>query len=37
MPTSLLQRLVDEVREFQNKDFLKASMAICALPATADT
>ena len=36
MSTSLLQKLVDEVRKFQNKDFLKASMAVCALAASAD-
>lgn len=36
MEPSLLDKLVTEVRRYQNKDFLKAAMAVCALTANAD-
>lgn len=36
METSLLQKLVGEVRRYHNRDFLKAAMAVCALSAYAD-
>jgi len=36
MESSLLKKLVSEVRRYQNKDFLKAAMAVCALAANAD-
>ncbi len=36
MEPSLLDKLVTEVRRYQNKDFLKAAMAVCALAANAD-
>ena len=36
MERSLLDKLVTEVRRYQNKDFLKAAMAVCALAANAD-
>ena len=36
MEASLLEKLVAEVRRYQNKDFLKAAMAVCALSAFAD-
>jgi len=36
MEISLLDKLVSEVRQFHNKDFLKASMAVCALAAASD-
>lgn len=36
MEPSLLEKLVTEVRRYQNKDFLKAAMAVCALSANAD-
>ena len=36
MEHALLDKLVTEVRRYQNKDFLKAAMAVCALAANAD-
>ncbi len=36
MKRSLLDKLVAEVQRYQSKDFLKASMAVCALAAAAD-
>ena len=36
MEPSLLDKLVTEVRRYQNNDFLKAAMAVCALTANAD-
>ena len=36
MERSLIKKLVTEVRRYQNKDFLKAAMAVCALSANAD-
>ena len=36
MEDSLLKKLIAEVRRYQNKDFLKAAMAVCALAANAD-
>ena len=36
MEPSLLDKLVTEIRRYQNKDFLKAAMAVCALAANAD-
>ena len=36
MEPSLLDKLVTEVRRYQDKDFLKAAMAVCALAANAD-
>ena len=36
MERSLLDKLVTEVKRYQSKDFLKASMAVCALAAAAD-
>ncbi len=36
MERSLLDKLVTEVQRYQGKDFLKASMAVCALAAAAD-
>ncbi len=36
MDSSLLEKLATEVRRYQNKDFLKAAMAVCALAANAD-
>jgi tellurite resistance protein TerB len=33
---SILDKLVAEVRQFHNRDFLKAAMAVCALSAVAD-
>ena len=36
MERSLLEKLVTELRRYQNKDFLKAAMAVCALSANAD-
>ena len=36
MERSLLEKLVTEVRRYQNRDFLKAAMAVCALSANAD-
>ncbi len=36
MEPSLLDKLVTEVRRYQNKGFLKAAMAVCALAANAD-
>ena len=36
MERSLLDKLIGEVRRYQSKDFLKASMAVCALAASAD-
>lgn len=36
MEQSLLEKLVTEVRQFHNKDFLEAAMAVCALAATSD-
>jgi tellurite resistance protein TerB len=36
MERSLLTKLIDEVRRYQNKDFFKAAMAVCALSANAD-
>ncbi len=36
MEPSLLDKLATEVRRYQNKDFLKAAMAVCALAANAD-
>ena len=36
MERSLLDKLVGEVLRYQSKDFLKASMAVCALAASAD-
>ena len=36
MEHALLEKLVTEVRRYQNKDFLKTAMAVCALAANAD-
>ncbi len=36
MERSLLEKLVTEIQRYQNKDFLKAAMAVCALSANAD-
>lgn len=36
MEPSLLKKLVEEVRRYQGKEFLKAAMAVCALSAYAD-
>ncbi len=36
MERSLLDKLIGEVRRYQSKDFLKGSMAVCALAAAAD-
>ena len=36
MESSLLKKLITEVHRYQNKDFLKAAMAVCALSANAD-
>lgn len=36
MENSLLEKLVTEVRQYHNKDFLKAAMAVCALAAISD-
>ena len=36
MERSLLDKLVTEVRRYQDKNFLKAAMAVCALAANAD-
>ena len=36
MEPSLLDKLATEVQRYQNKDFLKAAMAVCALAANAD-
>lgn len=36
MEQSVLAKLVTEVHRYQNKDFLKAAMAVCALAANAD-
>ena len=36
MRGSLLKKLALEIRRYQNKDFLKAAMAVCALAANAD-
>ncbi|MFQ6018266.1 MAG: TerB family tellurite resistance protein [Kiloniellaceae bacterium] len=36
MEPSLREKLVTEVRRYQNRDFLKAAMAVCALAAVAD-
>jgi tellurite resistance protein TerB len=36
MDRSLLNKLTSEVRRYHNKDFLKATMAVCALSARAD-
>ena len=36
MERSLLEKLATEVQRYQNKDFLKAAMAVCALSANAD-
>ncbi len=36
MERSLLDKLVGEVLRYRSKDFLKASMAVCALAASAD-
>ena len=36
MKRNLLDKLVGEVLRYQSKDFLKASMAVCALAASAD-
>ena len=36
MESSLLEKLATEIRRYQNKDFLKAAMAVCALAANAD-
>ena len=33
---TLLRKLVTELQRYQNKDFLKAAMAVCALAAIAD-
>jgi len=36
MDDHLLEKLTDEVKHYENKDFLKAAMAVCALTAVAD-
>lgn len=36
MERTILNKLVVEVRQFHNRDFLKAAMAVCALAAAAD-
>ncbi len=36
MEHALLDKLATEVRRYQNKDFLKAALAVCALAANAD-
>lgn len=36
MDDQLLDKLTDEVKRYENKDFLKAAMAVCALTAVAD-
>ena len=36
MKDTLLRKLVTELQRYQNKDFLKAAMAVCALSAIAD-
>ena len=36
MSDSILQKLVLEVHRYQNRDFLKAAIAVCALTAYAD-
>ena len=36
MDRPILDKLAAEVRQFQNRDFLKAAMAVCALAAVAD-
>ena len=36
MHGSILKKLGLEIRRYQNKDFLKAAMAVCALAANAD-
>ena len=36
MERTILVKLVVEVRQFHNRDFLKAAMAVCALAAVAD-
>ncbi len=36
MERPILDKLVAEVRQFHNRDFLKAAMAVCALAAVAD-
>ncbi len=36
MENSLLEKLVTEVRQYHNQDFLKAAMAVCALAAISD-
>lgn len=36
MEPTVLSKLVTEVHRYQNKDFLKAAMAVCALSANAD-
>jgi tellurite resistance protein TerB len=36
MEQTVLVKLVVEVRQFHNRDFLKAAMAVCALAAVAD-
>ena len=36
MESNLFEKLVVEVRRYQNKEFLKAAMAVCALSAYAD-
>ena len=36
MTGSVLKKLALEIRRYQNKDFLKAAMAVCALAANAD-
>ncbi len=36
MERSLLEKLATEIQRYQNKDFLKAAMAVCALSANAD-
>ncbi|MFD2205788.1 tellurite resistance TerB family protein [Kiloniella antarctica] len=36
MPSLLLEKLVKEVRRYQNRDFLHAAMAVCAITAYSD-
>ncbi len=36
MSSMLLEKLITEVRRYQNKDFLHAAMAVCALTAYSD-
>ncbi len=36
MTDSILQKLITEVHRYQNRDFLKAAIAVCALTAFAD-